>query len=125
MKKILIVDDAVDSRIIMKKLLSKFNFEILEAEDGIEGWNIMIKEKPDLVLLDLYMPNKDGFETLNDIQEEWLEIPTIILSGDDSSKTIHSCLSNGAAAFIPKPIDKNLFYKKISDRMTDVIINYK
>ncbi|MCW3785284.1 response regulator [Plebeiibacterium sediminum] len=125
MKKILIVDDAIESRIIMKKLLSKFNFEILEAKDGLEGWNMMIKEKPDLVLLELHMPKKDGFETLNDIQEEWLDIPTIILSGDDSHKTIHSCLSNGAAAFIPKPIDKNLFYQKISDRMAEVIINYK
>ncbi len=125
MKKILVVDHAIESRIIIKKLLSKFNFQILEAEDGIEGWNMIIKEKPDLVLLDLYMPKKNGIDTLNDIQEEWLDIPTFILSDDNSNKTIHSCLSNGAAAFIPKPIDKTLFYKKISDRMINLIVNDK
>ncbi len=125
MKKILIIDDAIDSRVMIKKLLFSLNFQIIEAKDGLEGWSLMIKEKPDLVLLDLYMPNKNGFDTLKDMQEEWVDIPTIILSGDHSSKTIHSCLSNGATAFIPKPINKDEFYRKICEQMTEMIINNK
>ncbi len=113
MKKVLIVDDAIESRITIKKFLSTYNFEILEANDGLEGWKLIIKEKPDLVLLDLYMPNKDGFEILKEIQEEWLEIPVVILSGDNSINTIDSCLTSGASAFIAKPLDKEDFNNTI------------
>ncbi|MCW3804603.1 response regulator [Plebeiibacterium marinum] len=109
MKKVLIVDDALDARVTIKQMLSGYDFNIIEAHDGLDGWNKIIKEKPDLILLDLYMPNKDGFEILRDIQEEWLEIPVVILSGDTSINTIQSCLNSGASAYIQKPIIKQDF----------------
>ncbi len=113
MKKVLIVDDALESRITIKKLLSLYNFQILEASDGLEAWKLIIKEKPDLILLDLYMPNKDGFEILKEIKEEWLDIPVIILSGDNSLNTIDACLKYGASAFVSKPLIKEDFNNAI------------
>ncbi len=59
------------------------------------------------------MPKKDGFDILKEIQDEWLDIPVVILSGDNSLNTIDSCLSNGASAFISKPIVKEDFNNAI------------
>lgn len=103
-KKVLIVDDAADSRLTLKLLLKAHNVEILEANDGLEGWKQIIKERPDLILLDLHMPNKDGFQILRDLEEEWIDIPVVIISGDATHNTINSCLTYGASAFIEKPI---------------------
>ncbi len=123
MLKVLIVEDDLFSRFTTKRILSPFNLQIIEAQDGVEGLNLFINEKPDLVLLDLYMPNKNGFELLKEMQEELLDIPVVIMSGDNSKDTIHSCLSNGAFAFLPKPIIKKDFSKIISNLMCEKLIN--
>jgi len=104
MKKILIIDDAPDTRKTLKALLKKHNVEILEASDGVEGWNIIIKEHPDLILLDLHMPQKDGFSILEDLEEEWMGIPVVIVSGDTNEETISTCNFFGAKAYLQKPI---------------------
>ncbi|MBI9064700.1 MAG: response regulator [Marinilabiliaceae bacterium] len=109
MKKVLIVDDAADSRLLFKKLLEKYPVEILEAKDGKEAWDIILKEQPHLVLLDIHMPNKDGFELLEDLKEEWISIPVAVVSNDDEAITIESSFYLGAQAFLKKPIDLKEF----------------
>jgi DNA-binding response OmpR family regulator len=104
MKKVLIVDDARDSRQILRRLLNSYDLEVLEANDGNQGWKTILKERPDLVLLDLHMPNKDGFEILKDIEEEWLGIPVVVISGDHSQEAIDSALMYGAKAYLQKPV---------------------
>jgi len=103
MKKILIVDDAPDTRHTLKTLLKKYDVEILEAENGVDGWNLIVKEHPDLILLDLHMPKKDGFSILEDLEEEWLGIPVVVVSGDTNDETISTCDYYGAKAFLKKP----------------------
>ncbi|MCW3806286.1 response regulator [Plebeiibacterium marinum] len=122
MKKILIVDDAPDSRVIIKNILSPYNVEIIEACDGVEGWKLILVEKPDLILLDLEMPNKNGFEVLDDIQEEWLDVPIVIITGDQNDSTLGNCLSNGATTLVHKPIDKEVLRKKISEILSDIVL---
>ncbi len=117
MKKILIIEDAADYRLILKNLLRKHDFEIIEARDGQEGWKLIIKENPDLILLDLHMPNKSGFEILKELEEEWIEIPVVVISGDFDKEIVDSCLSYGAKSFIQKPViptDFNNIIRKIS-----------
>ncbi len=109
MKKVLIVDDALDSRLILRNLLKNHELDIIEANDGQEGWTAIVKERPDLVLLDLYMPHKDGFEILKDLAEEWIGVPIVVVSGDTQQSTIDSCLNSGASAFLKKPININDF----------------
>ncbi|MBS2098128.1 response regulator [Carboxylicivirga linearis] len=104
MKKILIVDDASDTRTTLKALLKKQDVEILEAADGVEGWDIIVKDHPDLILLDLHMPQKDGFSILEDLEEEWMGIPVVIVSGDTDEETISTCNFFGAKAYLKKPI---------------------
>jgi len=123
MLKILVIEDDFFSRFTTKRILSAFNLQIIEAQDGLEGMNLFVKEKPDLVLLDLYLPYKSGFDLLKEMQEELLDIPVVIMSADNSQKTIYSCLSNGAFAFLPKPIVKEDFNEIIIDLMSDKVIN--
>jgi DNA-binding response OmpR family regulator len=104
MKKVLIIDDALESRQIVRKLLRNYDLEILEANDGNEGWKTIVRERPDLVLLDLHMPDKDGFEILKDLEEEWLGIPVVVISGDHTQVAIDSALMYGARAYLQKPI---------------------
>jgi len=109
MKKVLIVDDAADSRLLFKKLLAKYPVKIFEAKDGKEAWDIILKEHPNLVLLDIHMPNKDGFELLEDLKEEWISVPVAVVSNDAEDTTIESSFYLGAQAFLKKPIDLNEF----------------
>ena len=104
MKKILIVDDAPEIRHTIKTLLKSYDVEILEAENGIDGWNLIVKEHPDLILLDLDMPKKDGFSILEDLEEEWLGIPVVVVSGDTTDETISTCDYFGAKAYLKKPL---------------------
>ena len=104
MKKILIIDDASDTRTTLRTLLKKQDVEILEAANGVEGWDIIVKDHPDLILLDLHMPQKDGFSILEDLEEEWMGIPVVVVSGDTDEETISTCNFFGAKAYLKKPI---------------------
>jgi len=104
MKKILIVDDALESRIVLKSMLKSYDVEVSEAEDGVEGWKKIVAEQPDLILLDLHMPHKDGFSILEDLEEEWMGVPVVVVSGDTAEETLSACNYYGAKAFLKKPI---------------------
>ena len=105
MKKVLIVDDAVDSRVLLRRMLKLYNCDVVEAENGNDGWKKILIERPDLILLDLHMPNKNGFDILKDLEEEWMGIPVVVVSGDEDQSSIDSCLMYGASAYLKKPID--------------------
>ncbi len=104
MRKALIIDDTNDSRLIVKTILNKLGFETIEAQNGNDGWSQIIKNTPNLIILDLHMPEKTGFEVLQDIEEEMLDIPVIVISGDESLNAKTSCFLNGAKAVLSKPI---------------------
>ncbi len=105
MRKILIADDSEAARNHLKKLLSFQNFQILEARNGREVLEIVERESPDIVLLDLNMPVMDGFEVLRKLspklQKEFL--PIIIITGEESKETLEKAFQLGAVDFIVKP----------------------
>ncbi len=93
-KKILVVENELSTRKILVDKLSREHFSVLEAKDGLEGLNMALKEHPDLILTDIFMPKMDGMEMMNNLHKDaWgKQVPIIILSNldDDSSmmKTI-------------------------------------
>ncbi|WP_289054384.1 response regulator [Carboxylicivirga marina] len=119
MKKVLIVDDCPDSRFTLKTILESYHVEIYEAPDGLDGWKNIINKKPDLVLLDLEMPHKDGFEVLDDIKEEWIDVPVVVISGVDADKAAELCQLNGALAFIQKPVNLSVFNETVNPILSD------
>lgn len=106
----LIVDDEKGIRGALAGVLSDEGWETVEAKNGKEGIQKFIKERPDLVLLDVWMPGMDGIQTLQKIKELNDEVPIVIMSGHGSIETAVKTTKLGAFDFLEKPlsIDKLL-----------------
>ena len=91
-------------RKIYRDKLSRLGFEFLEATNGEEGLNKVIYEKPDLVILDLMLPKKNGFDVLIDIKnnKNTQKIPVIILSNLGQESDIKRSFDLGAASYLVK-----------------------
>ena len=113
--KILIIDDYEDIRNLMERNLSPAGFEVLKASNGEEGLELVDKEKPDLVLLDIDMPKMNGFEACRALREESANdsMPIIMLTGDDTPSNIVRALEQGADDYIIKMDGGKKLLKKI------------
>ena len=103
---VLAVDDVPLNLILVEKILQRYNFKVKKANGGQEALDMIAAEKPSLVLLDLMMPNVDGFDVMAALSksEETSNIPVVILSALNSESDIEKALSNGAKDFVTKPI---------------------
>ncbi len=104
MKKILVIEDDVFLRKVISKKLLKEGYEVVEAIDGEKGLKAVKKEKPDLVLLDLVLPEMTGFEVLAKMKagSSISEIPVIILSNLGDKEDIEKGLGMGAVDYFIK-----------------------
>ncbi|MCK5096507.1 MAG: response regulator [Desulfobacteraceae bacterium] len=103
-KTILIIDDEVYIRKSAKSFLEDYGFKVIEAENGRIGLEKSIKDKPDLILCDLRMPEMDGLEVLDAVTRNQPEVPIIIVSGAGNIKDTVKALRLGAWDYIIKPI---------------------
>lgn len=103
---ILIVDDVYLNIVLVEKMLKRYNFNVKSATGGEQALEIVSEEKPSLILLDLMMPNMDGFEVLNILRKkpETKDIPVVILSALNSEADIKRGLDAGANGYITKPV---------------------
>jgi len=103
--KILMIEEDKFLRKIYRNKLTLAGFEFIEATNGIEGLNKVIAEKPDIVLLDLILPQKNGFDVLIEMREnaQTRNIPVIILSNLGQDSDIEKGLSLGAQEYLVKP----------------------
>jgi two-component system chemotaxis response regulator CheY len=113
-KKILIVDDAPFMRSMCKEILSKEGYDVVgEARDGLEAVDLCGKLRPDIVLLDIVMPNLDGIEALGKIKERDNDICVIMLSAMSQAWMVTKALMAGANGFIAKPFQSEDLLCKI------------
>ena len=103
-KRILAVDDAV---IILRKIMDALEeyYDVVTVNSGVRALRYLEKEKPDLILLDIRMMPKDGFETLQDIRamEDRADIPVIMLAGVEDKKFVMEGIKLGICDYILKP----------------------
>jgi DNA-binding response OmpR family regulator len=108
-RRVLIVEDEADVRKTLTDILRAMRYaESLEIEgvpDGREGLDAVVRQRPDLVLLDLQMPRMDGLALLKQIREIEPRLPVIVISGTQENKMSSAALRNGAVAYLPKPFD--------------------
>ena len=106
-KKILVVDDEADVRTFLTTVLEKAGYQTITAKDGVEAYALTQQEKPDLVILDLMMPNKTGTDYTRKLSKdkELSRIPIIVVSGLAGR---HLAVKEPAAVF-DKPIDPDEF----------------
>lgn len=113
-KKILVIDDVHDNLILVRALLERSHpeYKILLSTSGKEGFELAKQELPDTILLDIFMPGQDGFETCRKIKstESTSHIPVLMISaGGNSSEIRIEGLRAGADAIISKPLEKEEF----------------
>ena len=106
-KRILVVDDEVSLRTLVRANLEVDGFEVSEAVDGIEAMEMLKELMPDLILLDIMMPGKDGIEVLEDLaaDESLKGIPVILLTAKGEQEDLEKGAMLGARGHITKPFD--------------------
>lgn len=102
--KILIVEDDKFLKTLLEKHLQRENFEVITAEDGETAVDKIVKERPDLILLDIILPKKSGFSVLEEINkdENLRKIPVIIISNLGQQEDIERGKKLGAKEFLVK-----------------------
>ncbi len=105
--RILVIDDAEDIHRLLEKKLSSEGYEVLSAFEGSEGLSLARRCAPSLILLDLTMPEIDGFEVLREFKDDetTMHAPIILLSGSDDTQDLIMGLELGAVDFVTKPFD--------------------
>lgn len=99
--KILVIDDESSIRKLLGLTLGT-SYEVIDAKDGREGLHFAASHKPDLVILDMGLPDRRGIEVLKDLRG-WSEVPVIVLSVENDQNTIISALDSGADDYVTKP----------------------
>ena len=104
-KNILIIDDEINARAGLKRVLEHLDCNVVEAASGSEGLDVFRKNKINLVVTDLRMPGDDGMSVLDALQNEAPEIPVILITAYGSGEAAKKALAKGAYDFISKPFD--------------------
>jgi CheY-like chemotaxis protein len=115
--KILVVDDEIKASILLKMNLDPLGFEVSIAVTGKEGLNKATAEKPDLIILDIRMPEMDGWEVSNRLKlnPETRDIPIMILSAFSNTAYINRANELGINAYLVKPVAPDRLAKLIPE----------
>lgn len=108
-RRVLIVDDEAEVRKTLADILRAMRYtdplEIEEQPDGQEGLDAVVRQRPDLVMLDLQMPRMAGLAVLKQIRDLEARVPVILITATNDSKMSAEALRLGAVAYLPKPFD--------------------
>lgn len=107
MSKILVIDDERPIRSTLKEILEFEKFKVDDAEDGKTGFELIKKNKYDIILCDIKMPKMDGMEVLEESMKIGIETPFVMISGHGNVETAVEAIKKGAFDFIQKPLDLN------------------
>ena len=120
MANIMIADDSAAIRLVLRDLLGIGKHSVVaEAINGEEAVDMYFKTGPDLLLLDLAMPKKDGLTVLKEIMEKDSNAKVVLITASDDQKIINQCLEIGAISAISKPFDFNIVIKQINDSLAN------
>lgn len=106
MKRILVVDDDKGALTLIGIMLDRGGFQVLKAQEANEALEILAKETPDLIILDVMMPGMDGIKLCGLIRqrEQTANTPVLILSAKHDATSVISSMENGATDYLLKPI---------------------
>lgn len=120
--KILIVDDNDLMRTLLRGILRGENCQVIgEAKNGSIALEIIARNRPDIVFLDVMMPEMDGLEALQSIKSKHPEIVVVMITGNPSKENVEESIQGGASGFIIKPFNS----AKVLDTLNRVIRDIK
>ena len=121
MRRVLVIDDEADVRLLYRVNLRHAGFEVLEADDGERGIAAALEHLPDVVVLDLMMPRVDGFDVLRALRThpDASEMPVLVLTADSRSDHHRRCYELGADDVMTKPFLPDALMRGLA-RMLDM-----
>ena len=116
-QRILTIDDNADIRDLIAFVLGKENYEVATAPDGISGLKLIKETKPDLIVLDVMMPEFSGFDVLDAVRADKdakvREIPVLMITAKSATEDIDQALELGASSYIVKPFRPAKLVEKV------------
>ena len=116
--KVLVVDDELEVRQVLQEFLSSRGYDVTTASGGAEAVAMVETVKPDLVLLDVAMPDMDGVETLKRIVAIEPALAVIMVTANADIGTTSKLLGLGAVDYVPKPFDLDYLDQAVSTQVT-------
>jgi DNA-binding response OmpR family regulator len=115
--KILVIDDSDIILVALRNFFEGYDFEVYTCLDGLTGIQLCSELKPDLIFLDLMMPNFDGirFLQVKNVLREIKEIPVIVISANTNKRNVLSAIELGANRVISKPLQKDIIIKTLKE----------
>ena len=124
---ILIIDDDTEIREVLRQILERAGYEVMEASDGREGLNLYRERQADLIITDIVMPRKDGLETITDLRIEFPGSKIIAISGGSRGIGAHDCLSYvkefGVSHIFTKPFEHEELFEAIQELLEEVVVS--
>jgi len=119
MKRILVLDDKEDVRSVVTSMLTSFGFSTCEARTGHEGLQMALKQRPDLILCDVNMPEMDGYRTLAAIRSlpSIMATPFIFMAGCGGKEDLRRGMVCGADDFLSKPFQPDELFEAVTSRL--------
>jgi type IV pilus assembly protein PilB len=115
-KRVLVTDDEPITRMLVKLLLEREHFDVLEATNGRDAVDLATRERPDLLLIDLNMPEMDGYQAINLLRKNLAlaTLPIIVLTAEDGPGVEKRVLELGADDYIIKPFDPEILLSRVN-----------
>jgi CheY-like chemotaxis protein len=118
---ILVVDDDEFQHRLMAQMLAVLNVDLAFAVNGVEALAGMRKRRPDLILMDIGMPEMSGVEVMRRLKmvEQFAAIPVVMITGESEKGVVVESIRAGAAGFLVKPVDRHLLLSKMRELLPD------
>ncbi len=113
---VLIVDDNEPLRVTISRMLESNDYDVEQADSGVQAINAVRRRRPDVILMDLAMPQMDGLEATTRIKSfaQYANVPIIIITGRSDGNVVRDCLRAGASDFIVKPVHSAALLQKLT-----------
>lgn len=117
MARVLVIDDEPDVRWLIRMSLERAGHEVLDAEDGLRGVALAMKQHPDVIVLDLMMPVMDGYTVLDELAKDarTAGIPVLVLSARAIPAEAKRATEAGARRFLEKPFDPDVLAEELAE----------
>jgi DNA-binding response OmpR family regulator len=118
-KKILVVDDSRTALFMVTTILRKERYELVTASDGEQALEVAAAELPDLILMDVIMPRKTGFEACRELKrrEDTKSFPVILVTTRGEGENVEAGFQSGCNDYVTKPINAQELLTKVRDHM--------
>jgi len=126
MKRILVIDDDVQVRQMLRQMLEREGYEVVDAPDGKEGIRLYRDEPADLIITDIIMPEKEGIGTIFELRRDFPDVKIIAISGGGRLVNKNDCLDLCRAKGIPafsKPFDRKELLEAIQKLLANALVS--